>query len=138
MKAKIFVGPRDSGKTRVAKMIADHVGIDKTFIIYGRRPIFEDSFIYHGMNTKTKLIIFDDVPLDFDYKELFKTMTHIDEDGDMLFRIKCNTKGEWVTEHYIPQIIITTTKLDSKWYELGDSFRRRFDVIDFPLCKTNY
>lgn len=134
MKAKIFVGPRDSGKSRVAEMIAEYVGVSKTLTINGRGRLFDDPFLFHGMTAHTELIIIDDVDIDFEYMHLYDTYYEGREGEELLFRIQCNTMGGRKANFLIPQIIITTQKLNACWD--GASFTERFEVINFPLSKT--
>ena len=136
MKAKIYVGAPRSGKSRVANMISEHIGKEKTFWLSARkmkRDLSDIPFLFAGIPDITELIVFDDCPENFDYSFFFPVEDDRSNGGDLKFRLIVNERMKNQREILIPQIIFTTEKLDSKWTEFGASFDARFDIIEFPL-----
>ncbi|MFA5158629.1 MAG: hypothetical protein WC451_05605 [Patescibacteria group bacterium] len=136
MKAKIYTGAPRSGKSRVANMISEHVGKEKTFWLCARkmkRDISDITFLLAGIPDNTELIVFDDCPTHFDYSFFFPVEDSTHNGGDLKFRLIVEEPQKKRREILIPQIIFTTEKLDSKWTDFGASFNARFDIIEFPL-----
>jgi hypothetical protein len=131
MKAQVYTGLPDTGKTRVAKMISEHLGKEKTVWIDGRHasPYIYNPFLFAGVSDGTKLIVIDDCPIDFDYTILFTTVI---VQGEFKFKIRVETMGSRPKEVLVDQIIITTERLLPKWTDCY-SFNRLFEVIEFPL-----
>lgn len=140
MKAKIYTGESRTGKTRVAQMVSEHVGVDKTFWLSARGLSRDKSsnipFLLAGISDNTELLIIDDCPIDFDYSYFFpvedKSPRNADGSG-LKFRLTVEESQKKRRDILIPQIIFTTVKLDPKWKESGASFNARFDIIEFPL-----
>lgn len=136
MKAKIYTGEPRSGKSRVATMISEHIGKEKTFWISARKirkDLSEIPFLFARISENTKLIIFDDCPPYFDYSFFFPVEDNQPYGGDLKFRITVEEPQKKRREILIPQLIFTTEKLDSKWTDFGASFNARFDIVEFPL-----
>lgn len=94
----VYTGPSRSGKTRRAIEIASQK--ESYFFISARSGMrmFDHPFLYHGVTSKTELIIFDDVP-ERDLHEvisMFRTGTII-----------VNTMGARSQEIERPEVIIT-------------------------------
>lgn len=124
MKAKIFVGGDATGKTRVAKLIAEYVGINNTVFISGKDFSNKKNKkkVLQAIPSATKLIIVDDCPLNFDYDSFFI----VDYPLNFFFEVR-------KYELPIPQIILTTEKVNSKWF--NQSFFARFEIVEFPLSQ---
>ena len=60
MKAKLFVGPLETGKQGWAHLRAKEVGFENTVVIDGRSFRYDDPFVYHRINEDTKLVIIND------------------------------------------------------------------------------
>ena len=136
MKAKIFVGGRDSGKTRMANMIAEYIGKEKTAILPGRE--FNDNcWIFSEIKEDTQLIIIDDCLENFDYSRFFQVEDNRPCGGDLKFTITREIPGQKTQIIHVPYLIFITTKLSPKWLEIGASFDARFDIIRFPLSNTS-
>jgi len=135
MKAKIFVGPPQSGKTRVADMISEFVGKDKTFFMSGRslsKSRLESPFLFSEMKEETGLLIIDDCLPDFDFSIFIGSSRFESSVSGPLFKFIVNAKNKPQKEITISQIIFTMGKLDPSW--LGSSsFLSRFDIVNFPL-----
>lgn len=132
MKAKIFVGPPRSGKSRVAGMIADFVGQDKVVMIQGRGFKFDNPFLFQYINEKTELLIIDDCLDNFKYED-FYACARFDHKGEINgFLFNCHGQGTPPLKITVKRIIFTTNKLKKKYFQEA-SFNRRFEVIDFPI-----
>ena len=142
MKAKIYVGPPMSGKTRVAKMIAEHLGEDKVVFLSGRElkkiKLEDILFFFIFLTNKTELIIIDDVPINFDYSYFFHIQNDRIKGGELQFEIPVEKKCEKPKKILVPQLIIITEKLDAKWVKNWRSFNALFDIVDFPLHNDSY
>lgn len=138
MKAKIFTGVPESGKTRVARMIAEHVGKEKTHWIDAkeltRKKLNFTSYLFNGISDNVQLVVFDDCPIDFDYS-LFMSVEN--NNDNIKFRLWVNERGKVPRVISVPQIIFTTEKLHPMWFEVGASFNVRFDIVQFPLSKVD-
>jgi len=132
MKAKIFVGERESGKTRTANMIAEYVGKEKTEIFFGR-GLYNHPFVFSEIKEDTKLIIINDCPENFDYSRFFQVEDNGQNGGDLKFTITREIRGQKTQIIHVPYLIFTTNKLSKKWLEYGASFEGRFEIIQFPL-----
>ena len=131
MKVKIFVGPECTGKTRVANIIAEYVGIKNTAIIQGAKTSFENPFVFSDIPDDIKLLIIDDCPLDFDYEAFFPMLY----DGyDYTFKIHKHKRGEFRKTILVPYLIFTTNELHEKWLHQA-SFTERFEIVDFTKTK---
>ena len=117
MKAKIFVGPRDSGKSRVAEMIADHVGHHKTVLLNGKEFTVFRASLFSEVSENTELIVFDDAPINFDYTSLLVNHVVRYIEDEILFKIKREVPGSYPIVYLVPQIIITTQQLSEKWLD---------------------
>jgi hypothetical protein len=138
MKAKIFTGAPRTGKTRVANMISEHIGKEKTFWVTAKNikgRVNGRPFLFEGITDKTELIIFDDCPINFDFSCFFPVEDNTPYGGDLKFRLTVKEPKKKIREILIPQIIFTTEKLDPKWKDSGASFNGRFDIVEFPLSK---
>ena len=131
MKAKIFVGPPSSGKTRVAKMIAEHVGEKKVFFISA--SMRKTPFMFNAMHLDTKLLIIDDCQYNFDYSLFSDVQDKRPYGGELKFELWVEKPTHEPIELLIPQIIFITEKLNPKWLNFGASFDSRFEVVEFPL-----
>ena len=131
MKAKIFVGPPGSGKTRVAKMIAEHVGKEKVFFMSA--SMRKTPFMFNGIHHNTELLIIDDCQFDFDYSLFSDVQDKRPYGGELKFKIWVEEPTKKPVELLIPQIIFITEKLNPKWLNFGASFDARFEIIEFPL-----
>jgi len=132
MKAKIFVGPPRSGKSRVAGMIADFVGNDKVVMIQGRGFRFDDPFLFQYINEKTELLIIDDCLDNFKYEDFYE-YARFDDKGEINgFIFYCQGQRTPLHQITVKRIIFTTNKLKKKYLQ-DASFNRRFEVIDFPI-----
>ncbi len=138
MKAKIFVGPSRSGKTRVANMIAEFIDKEKTAFICARkfnRHLSEIPFLLAGIPDNTELLIIDDCLEDFDFSFFFPVQDDRPYGGDLKFIVVRENPQEYPKEILIPKIIFTTEKLNEKWTNYGASFNARFDIVEFPLSQ---
>lgn len=126
MKAKVFVGPPESGKSRVAEIIKSVIGEDRSVTLY--RNFQRNRFKYYDVSNDTELIIIDDVEDDFDFERLFNSVSN---DG---FKVTVDRPCVDSFEVTVPNLIIITESISK---ELADSasFKARFDVIEFPLTK---
>jgi hypothetical protein len=125
MKAKIFVGGKETGKSRVAKMISEFVGNDSTVFLtaYKRKQL--GTFDFSSIEEKTNMLIIDDCPKDFDYSYF------LTNDTDKII-IDVNKKCKKPEKIMIPYLILITNELNEEWtYSL--KFNRMFDVVRFPL-----
>ena len=52
MKARIFIGKEATGKTRVAKMISEYIGKDKTVTLCGGHSQMKSRFAFSDLNEK--------------------------------------------------------------------------------------
>lgn len=139
MKAQIFVGDARTGKTRVAQMISEYVGREKTFWIQANeiRGKYGLKLSFSGIPATTELVIFDDCPKSFDYTKFFCVEDKRPYGGDLEFRFLVEERGKKKREILIPQIIFTTNELDEKWKAYW-SFNARFEIIQFPLPELVY
>ena len=135
MKAKIFVGKQDSGKSRVARMICEHFGEEKTVYITARDIRGEMAIIYpfDGMFEYAELLVIDDCQPNFDYSFFFNVEDNRQNGGDLQFKIPIVHRKNERKEILIKQIILITEKLSPKWKELAPSFDSIFDIVEFPL-----
>ena len=136
MKAKIYVGVTRSGKTRVANMISEHVGKEKTFWVDAKkmkRDISNLPSLLAGIPDTIELIVFDDCLPNLEYSFFFPVEDNRFYGGDLKFKLIVAEKGKKTREILIAQIIFTTEKLNSKWFEFGYSFTERFDIVELPL-----
>lgn len=133
MKAKIFVGDRATGKTRIAKMISEFFEPGKVAILDGRRFNSNHFFPLQKIPSDTKLLIIDDCPEDFDYEYFFPYNDNRFYEGDISFRITVERQGEEREIIEVPFLIFTTNKIKPKWKFYGASFSERFDVVYFPI-----
>lgn len=138
MKGKIFIGPAKSGKSRVARMIMEHVGIEKTMLIdatkYKDKNIDTLKFLLgRRAPENVQLIVFDECKKDFPF-EYFYPVDHTPySDTINHFWLLSEKQGEAIKTIKVPQLIfITDSPLNQKLYS-GASFKGRFDVIEFPL-----
>jgi len=132
MKAKIFVGPPATGKTMVAKMIAEFVGIEKTVYLDARHGL-KTRFAFSEVQDNTELLIIDDIPLNFCFEEFYNIRDNRPYGGDIKYIIRISKKGKLSRTKLIPYLIFTTEYKDPQWEKLGASFHERFDVVEFPL-----
>ncbi|MDP3914353.1 MAG: hypothetical protein Q8R96_11540 [Bacteroidota bacterium] len=140
MRAKIFTGKGRVGKTRVANMISEYVGKNKTFFLCARsktRSFKDNPFLFAGMPDDTELLIVDDCPLNFDYSFFFPVEDQRYAGGDLRYRLTINEQCKPKREILIPQIIFTTSHLHKKWFKAGASFHARFEIVEFPLSKKS-
>ncbi|NQU54360.1 MAG: hypothetical protein HQ522_17685 [Bacteroidetes bacterium] len=140
MKAKIFTGAQRTGKTRVANMISEYIGKDKTAFICARRlngHLSNLPLLFSEIPSNTELLIIDDCPEDFDYSFFFPVEDNRPSGGDLKFTIMKKERGKYPQPIQIPQIIFTTEKLKSCWVESGASFLGRFDIVEFPLSAVS-
>lgn len=130
MKAKVFVGPPESGKSRVAEIIRD-MNPDRTFCVDGL--ILKDEisiFDLYGMNSECDTLIIDNVGIKkrFSFEALYSRFT---EKG---FEVWVDRRNGDPIQIILKNLIIITESIGK---ELADSasFKARFDVIEFPLTK---
>lgn len=124
MKAKIFVGPHETGKKGWAQLRAKEVGFENTVVIDGRSFRDNDPFVYHRINENTKLVIINDCREDFNYQFLFPVINGTD------FKFQVNRRLEYPKEITVPELIVTTEFFDIE-KSIGASFDHRFDIIVF-------
>ena len=137
MKAKIFVGPAASGKTRVAKMIAEYFDKDKVTFIPARN--LTDGtlprFLYADIPDKTQLIIIDDCPINFCFENFYPVIDNTNSGGDLQFLINVERRGQATVQLTVPYLIFTTQQLDPRWLCKDYSFTGRFDIVEFPFSE---
>jgi hypothetical protein len=134
MKAKIFVGRSTSVKSIVARMIAEHVGKEKTVWIDGAglgKRFGKKNFCFSEVHEKTKLIVFDNCPDDFDYEFLIYCSVFSKDYDHLGFQLRVDKMHEDVKDILIPQIILISGKLHTIFKE--PFFLRRAEVIKFPI-----
>lgn len=130
MKAKIFVGPAYSGKTRTAQMISEYIGKDKSVFISGRGLVNYSPFGLEAINSNTELLIIDDCPINFSFEKFYDV--NINEKGEIIdYSISVNKRAFVPIIYKIPKIIFTTNFSPTN---KGESFNRRFEIIEFPTC----
>ncbi len=114
MKAKIFVGGDATGKTRVAKLIAEYVGINNTLFVDGKELFNQHNInkVFQKISESTKLIIVDDCHPNLNFEQLFHVI------DNLKFSIS---------------IIFTTNHLFINDPKYGHSFFERFEIVEFPL-----
>lgn len=138
MKAKIFVGGPETGKTRTAKMIAEYFRKDEVGFIegrkLGRRSIKDDPWIFSHVPSECKLLIIDDVSENFDYEFFYPIHDYRYNGGILRFIIDKQDKGKEKEMLLIPHLIFTTNKLPESWTQ-QESFNSRFEVVDFGTRK---
>ena len=105
MKAKIFVGPAYSGKTRTAQMISEYIGKDKSVFISGRNLVNYSPFGLEEINSNTELLIIDDCPINFSFEEFYHV--NINEKGEIIdYSISVNKRA------FVPIILIVMATID--------------------------
>jgi hypothetical protein len=125
-KAKIFVGPSKSGKTRTAKVIAEYLGSEEFAIISGRKFDIKNPFLFSQLSASTKLLIIDDLPNHYNLEKLYPFISNSGVE------IKIEKRSKLAEYCITPDLIITTNQIDEK-IRKSISFSSRFDVIEFPL-----
>lgn len=137
MKAKIFVGPPESGKSRVARIIAEHVGKNKTVYLTSRywEPNYLDSlhFAFERVTETTELLIIDDCHEDFDFSKFLDGVVEL-PNNDFGFNLLVHVRGKRQRIIAIPQLIFITYTLSEKWKE-SVAFMSYCDIVKFPLNK---
>jgi len=136
MKAKIFVGGRESGKSRTANMIAEYVGIEKTAIFTGKQ-FNNNRWVFSEIKEDTQLIIIDDCPENFNYSRFFPVEDNRPYGGELKYKITREIPRQETQIIQVPYLIFTTNKLSKKWLEYGASFKGRFEIINFPLSNPS-
>lgn len=131
MKAKIFVGKENTGKTQTARIISEFIGRDKTVWIFDPRmqngvALDKIPFVFRNVHDKTELIIFDDCPANFDYS-VFYDVKYLDE---LVFKIKVERPYYPMDIIAVRKMIFITEKLPAKWCA-RKAFNELFDVINF-------
>ena len=124
-KAFIFIGDRDSGKTKFAKLALRKFG-DKAVYLDGRSFNPSNSNFFNECTSETKLIIIDELKQDY----LFHFLEDVSK-GE----ITINKKGENSYKVKIERFIFI---LDSDTFDFNNnaSFTRRFEIIRFPFIDT--
>ena len=124
-KAFIFIGDRDSGKTKFAKLALRKFG-DKAVYLDGRSFNPSNSNFFNECTSETKLIIIDELKQDY----LFHFLEYVSKS-----EITINKKGEKPYKVKIERFIFI---LDSEPIDFnnGASFTRRFEIIRFPIIDT--
>lgn len=130
MKAKIFVGPAYSGKTRTAQMISEYIGKDKSVFIDARDLIHNPHFVFGEVSNNTELLIIDECPKNFSFERFYDV--EYDENNEIKgFYFLVNKRGIQSRRYSIPKVIIIT----NFYPEItGASLNRRFEIIEFPTC----
>ena len=124
-KAFIFIGDRDSGKTKFAKLALRKFG-DKAVYLDGRSFNPSNSNFFNECTSETKLIIIDELKQDY----LFHFLEYVSKS-----EITINKKGEKPYKVKIERFIFI---LDSEPIDFNNdaSFTRRFEIIRFPIIDT--
>lgn len=125
MKALIFVGPAETGKTRIASLI--HAQQPNSVFILARGKRILSSFAYDSVTPETKTLILDDVPKDFDYSILTATQK-TEHPWSIKFLITVEKKRQKPFVVEIDNLIITTNGIDKKLFDRG-FMKACFDVI---------
>jgi hypothetical protein len=133
MKAKIFVGPPNSGKSIVAEIIIDFVGRDKTYYKRGF-SIHNDPFFFDGIKDETELIIIDDCKEEFPY-HLFFNPKQKDLNSEIVYPILVNKQCHWPRFYLVKNVILITNSLDSALITYKNLLKEYFDITHFPLSK---
>lgn len=115
-KITIIYGPARSGKSRLAEDIAR----DKNTVwITGRkRNIFDDSFIFFGVDESTELIIFDDIPEKF-----------VRDTMEFLMPDEIIVNNQRKSPFKIPRPKVILTLQEEFQFPEGASIDARFDFI---------
>lgn len=130
MKAKIFVGPAYSGKTRTAQMISEYIGKDKSVFIDGRDLIRNPHFAFEEVSSNTELLIIDECPKNFSFERFYDV--EYDENNQIKgYYFLVNKRITPPKRYSIPKVIIIT---DFYPEITGASLNRRFEIIEFPIC----
>lgn len=139
MKAKLFVGPKNTGKTRVAKMIAEFIGKNNSAYYFDSDHVIRDPYAFSTLNSNTQLIIFDNLPLEFELEFFFPCEDNRITGGDITFSIRKHEYGHQPEIIQVPYLIFITNYLNPKWNQqpIKCSFYSRFDIIQFPLSYSD-
>jgi len=141
MKGKIFIGPAKSGKSRVARMIMEHVGIEKTMLIdaskYKAKNIDNLKFLLGRYAPENlQLIVFEECGKDFPFEYFYPVDHTAYSDTINYFKLLSEKQCEPIKTINVPQLIfITDSPLNHNRYS-GLSFTGRFDVVEFPLSEN--
>lgn len=111
MKARIFIGPPETGKSRMAKLISEYRGADYTAMFDGRE-LHKDMSLF-VVKAQCNLVIIDDCPIGFDYDYILGVFES--------YKLTCPF-----------DMIVTTNHLEKKCYE-SRNFEKNFELIGFPL-----
>lgn len=124
-KALVFVGPAESGKTRMARLIAEEYEEDEVLWIKGRGLNINSPFILQNCTPKTKLLIIDDVTYRASINWFLPAITS---------GIIVNQKNKKPWGHEFEQIIITADEsVDKETFLTPSSIARRFTVVESPF-----
>lgn len=130
MKAKVFVGPPESGKSRVAELIRD-MNPDKIFLIDGsliRSNV--PNFYFSSVPDDCETLIMDNVNMGKRFA--FEVFYSFFENGQI--EITVEKRGQYPYRLVLKNLIIITESIREDLLDSA-SFRERFDVIEFPLTK---
>lgn len=133
MKARIFIGEPCTGKTRVAQMISEYVGQEKTVWVSGRDLMRNKEYLpmfLSKITIQTQLLVVDDCPPNFDFS-LFANIENVL--GQLCFKIEVEKRGYNRKEYMIPQVIFTVGKLYPSKFLASTKFNECFEYVAFPL-----
>lgn len=133
MKHKIFVGPHDSGKSRVANLIAETLPLNSVYIISGRRFISDHPFRFSEMHDECHMIIIEDVIFDDGFYSLLRMFQfNASLDNDHSFKIERHSKCKASKTISIKQLIIITNNIPESILSIP-IIKMHFNIIQFPL-----
>jgi len=123
-KSKVFVGPRDSGKTKKAMEIYNQLNSERpkscVFLNGRNKNSFDNPFVFSECTEDTTTIIIDDVPKGFHWS-LFASF--------IILGVRVHRQCE---KHiHIHPTFIFTTNHKPHWVDNGESWMRRFEVEYF-------
>lgn len=121
LKSLFIIGAAGSGKTKLAKNIAEYYSKDEVAWVYLRRySKLDHPFLYNGCTEKTKLIIIDDF-YQLDYIERFYL--------DVSNGVKVHQQYKYPFTIDAKIILVCDERITNELLPSSVSFSNRFDVV---------